>query len=195
MNEPYLLTEDNDRFYLDTPELNSYSIYEIGSTLAKLCRYGGMCPYFYSVAQHSVFVSEAIEDMGVEHKWERWPYYSALGLFHDANERGYSDLPSPLKHLVKPEYEALKDRCERYVFQCLGLADYFDFFKDILKAVDTEARVVERAMFNGTDIPKTLKWITVRENSAIMHKDVQWKEAYLMFVERIDYLKSAGWVS
>jgi 5'-deoxynucleotidase YfbR-like HD superfamily hydrolase len=65
---------------------------DIARALANLCRFGGHCRAFYSVAQHSVIVSELVEERGgdVEDAF--------AALMHDATEAYLGDMPHPLKH-------------------------------------------------------------------------------------------------
>lgn len=73
------------------PRVQEIRIGDIAHALALKCRYNGHCDYFYSVAQHSVLVSQKV------------PAESALwGLLHDASEAYLVDMPRPLK--VLPEF-------------------------------------------------------------------------------------------
>jgi hypothetical protein len=65
---------------------------DIAQALSNLCRFGGHSRAFYSVAQHSVIVSDLLADTGAA------PDAVLAALLHDAAEAYLGDLPHPLKH-------------------------------------------------------------------------------------------------
>jgi uncharacterized protein len=92
-----------------SPSPDEIAIVDVAHSLSQMCRFLGHTEGFYSVAQHSVLVSEHV------------PQDDALwGLLHDASEAYLCDLPSPIKR--DPEmhiYRIAEDRlmraiCERY---------------------------------------------------------------------------------
>lgn len=80
-------SEKNRTFDVVRPDPTLISIETIAHSLSMQCRFNGHCNAFYSVAQHSVLVSQVcmIEDA-------RW------GLLHDASEAYLGDVIRPLKH-------------------------------------------------------------------------------------------------
>lgn len=63
---------------------------DIAHHLSLICRYTGGCPFHYSVAQHSVLVSQYFS-VGM-------PQMRLAALLHDASEAFLNDLASPIKH-------------------------------------------------------------------------------------------------
>jgi hypothetical protein len=61
-------------------------ILDIAHSLSLQCRYNGACKFFYSVAQHSEFVSRHVP-----------PEDALAALLHDAEEAYTSDMTTPLK--------------------------------------------------------------------------------------------------
>lgn len=84
---------------LITPEV-------IAESLSKLCRYGGHCPGFYSVAQHSVMCSYE----------EGTPEEQMEFLMHDSSEAFVVDIPRPIKNLI-PEYRRIEDNLLKAIFE------------------------------------------------------------------------------
>jgi hypothetical protein len=89
---PYLQTVSGRRVNPLDPELEQLDIEDIARALGNLCRFGGHCRTFYSVAQHSVIVSQLVEERGGDAE----DVFAAL--MHDAAEAYLGDMPHPLKH-------------------------------------------------------------------------------------------------
>lgn len=65
---------------------------DIAAHLSKICRFTGATRQFYSVAQHSVHVSDMLPQ-----------HLKLIGLLHDATEAYINDMTRPLKRL-NPDY-------------------------------------------------------------------------------------------
>src|SRR4051812_41614297 len=95
-----------DFLKLDPNEIN---IKDIAHALAHTCRFNGHCKKFYSVAQHSVYVSQIVPEVD-----------APAGLMHDATEAYIGDMTRPLKAMF-PEFGALEDRLWRRIAGKFGL--------------------------------------------------------------------------
>jgi hypothetical protein len=71
------------------PDPTDVHLPDIAAGLAHTCRFGGHCRRFYSVAQHSIHVSDELP--------EDRPRLRLLGLLHDAGEAYVGDVPRPIK--------------------------------------------------------------------------------------------------
>lgn len=84
------------------PDIEDITLDDIAGALSKLCRFGGHTPVFYSVAQHSVLVSEIVKSIGA-------PKNIILGaLFHDAAEAYLGDIMTPVKRLFGNEFKSME---------------------------------------------------------------------------------------
>jgi len=116
------------------PNLESISIIDIAHALSNSCRYGGHCPRFYSVAEHSCFVADLaeLEDRGIA--------YLRAALLHDAEEAYLTDIPTPIKRQM-PEYAARGDALREAIFDRfnIGYSAYA-----AIKPYDRDAYELER---------------------------------------------------
>lgn len=125
--------------YMDTrrPMPSMISVEDIAHALANICRYGGHCRRFYSVAEHAVFVSTRLERRG--------NVFAALfsGLHHDDAEAYLGDIPRPLKPLLGKTYELLTNRMDAAIAVALSLPDISRAMHYEIKAADNWALFVE----------------------------------------------------
>ena len=160
-------TAKNKFDFLDLTS-NKFDMREIANSLSMLCRFNGHVPTFYSVAQHSVLVSNLCPK---RHK--------LTGLLHDAMETYIGDIVSPLKQQVEicgftaEEYEQLlwEKFSEQY--------NVPKKIPEVVKLADIEATLQE-AVFLGMDISE---WELGKPNSKFpMDKAWSWYEAKIEFL-------------
>lgn len=96
--EPWIQTYDGRKFDLVNGKYTDIDPVTIARVLSRKCRFGGHSSVFYSVAQHSVHVSDLIED-------RQNVQLRLAALLHDAHEvySGFGDVVSPAKHLLADE--------------------------------------------------------------------------------------------
>lgn len=101
----WIATYAGAKFFPFDPKVEEVNFTDIGHALSNLCRFGGHCSAFYSVAQHSVLVSMMSP-----------PDVALWSLVHDSSEAYLADIPSPLKKL--PEFEPYR-RAEKRVMEVI----------------------------------------------------------------------------
>jgi len=124
--------------YFDFENLtdNVIDIEDIAQGLSNTCRFGGQCPEFYSVAQHSVLVFQLLRDvLGVGD-----PADLTQGLLHDGTEAYLGDVVSPLKRLL-PGYRRAEHTLQRYIMTHFCLPIELD---DRVKQADLMALAIEK---------------------------------------------------
>lgn len=108
----YLQTYTGLHFYPADPQPDQICMEDIATALSRESRFAGHTNEFYSVAQHSVMVSDIVVAL---------PAYKLWGLLHDASEAYLKDLPWPVKTLC-PEYKVMERRLMRIIVGKYGLS-------------------------------------------------------------------------
>jgi hypothetical protein len=91
------------QFWPLDPRPEDVFIEDIAHALSMICRYNGHCKQFYSVAEHSYYISCAV---GKE--------LAIYGLLHDAAEAYMADLVRPIKKSV-PGFVAIENLLEQVI--------------------------------------------------------------------------------
>jgi len=138
---PYLQTVSGRRVNPFDPDPEQLDIEDIARALANLCRFGGHSRAFYSVAQHSVIVSELVEQRGGDAE----DVFAAL--MHDAAEAYLGDMPHPIKHRspLGTAFKAAEGHLEAVIHERFGIKP------DVpeIKRADRALLATERRVFSG----------------------------------------------
>jgi hypothetical protein len=94
-------TYTGGQFDLFEPDPDDVRLRDIAAGLAHICRFGGHCRCFYSVAHHSLHVSRELPSDA--------PRLQLFGLLHDAGEAYVGDIPRPFK-AEYDVFERIEDR-------------------------------------------------------------------------------------
>lgn len=128
----WFVTSAGRRFFPLAPRADDVTIDDIAHALSHVCRYGGHCREFYSVAQHSVHVSRLVP-----------PRLAFHGLMHDAAEAYVGDMVRPLKRCL-PAFSAIEARIFKAIAERFGLEPLSEEDAAIVKHFDSVALVTER---------------------------------------------------
>lgn len=135
MSEPdyngWISTFTNKKFYLFKPTIDMIDILDIAHGLSMICRFGGHTKQFYSVAQHSIIVSEICDNQ-----------YALEGLMHDATEAFLGDMVRPLKQKM-PEYVKVEDNLHDIINEKFNLNHSVEC-KVNIKEADNMALITEK---------------------------------------------------
>jgi hypothetical protein len=117
----------------DNPDPASIKLEDIAHHLSMICRFGGACPVFYSVASHSVYVTDLLPtELKVE------------GLLHDATEAYVGDMIKCIKRHCK-DYQRLEHVWELAIRDRFGLPTRpAPAVKAAIKRADIAALLAER---------------------------------------------------
>lgn len=99
----WMQTATGRQFWPLDPLASEVYIEDIATALSKLCRYGGHCRKFYSVAEHCVLMANAAP-----------PSFALAALMHDASEAYLSDVIRPIKRHL-PQYGEIEAALERVI--------------------------------------------------------------------------------
>ncbi len=118
MTSRWIQTFTGKKFFPLAPRPEDVDIRDIAHALALKCRFNGQCREFYSIAEHSLRVSNLLEIAA--------PHLALWGLMHDAAEAYLPDLGGPIKsafhihHSAHTEtFDAAEDRLLAVIAQAL----------------------------------------------------------------------------
>ena len=96
---------------LENPDLNHILLEDIIHALSNIGRFSGHARSFYSVAQHSMYLS-----------WIMPPELRLQALLHDGAEAYLQDLSGPLKHSIYlAGYRDLERQMQQRIFEKFGI--------------------------------------------------------------------------
>jgi uncharacterized protein len=168
---PTIMLQSGAWFDFCAPQASDFTIEDIAHGLAHICRYAGQCRSFYSVAEHSLLVSETADGFEFE------------ALMHDAAEAFLGDVTRPLKQML-PEFKRIEKDVEKAIFDRFGIAHPLpaEVKKADLRVLAAEQKQI---MPEGTD-----GWIRGRrvDPAPVTVRNLAPVDAKKAFLERFDAL-------
>jgi uncharacterized protein len=135
-NGAWIQTYTGKQFWPMDARPEEVDIQDIAHALSMLCRFNGHCNRFYSVAEHSVHVSNTVE-----------PKQALWGLLHDAAEAYLSDLPQPIKRQM-PDFGLFEDLLLEVIADRFGLSSTIP---PEVKQADMVLLATEKAVLMGKE--------------------------------------------
>lgn len=133
------------------PRPEDVRIKDIAHSLAHQCRFAGHTRNFYSVAEHSWFVSTLVPQEGA---------LPLAGLLHDGGEAYFVDIPKPLKDQLyatcgtgRESVSMLEFRIQQAIAQALDVTAPFTDWR--IKQADVAMLMAEADQLLG---PKPMPW-------------------------------------
>ena len=127
-------------FDLADPQPDQFTFADIAGALSKICRFGGQCEWFYSVAEHCWHCTQQAIADGLPVEAQR------AVLLHDAAEAFAGDIVKPLK-IMLGEYGRIERRIEDVIAAKFGLAKW----SDAVRKIDHEMLIAERRFMFTSD--------------------------------------------
>jgi len=103
-----IVTNSGKFVNLADPQPETICIEDIAHHLAHINRFTGATFQGYSVASHSLYVSDLVA-----------PEFKLIALMHDATEAYLGDISSPLKSIL-PEYKVIEARMHKAIADKMG---------------------------------------------------------------------------
>lgn len=122
-SDDWMTTYTGKKFYPTNPRVEDVDIEDIAHALSLMCRFGGHCKHFYSVAQHSYEAAKFATKIDPEIVLEV--------LMHDAAEAYVGDMIRPLKRCM-PLFKEMEEKVHSAIVKKFGLRSY----PRIVKAID-----------------------------------------------------------
>lgn len=173
-NGDWMQTISGGQFWPIDPRPGDVRIEDIAHALSMMCRFGGHCARFYSVAEHSVLVSRAVP-----------PADALWGLLHDAAEAYVADIVRPAKRFIRG-YSEVEDRIMAAICEAFGLP--LDMPPEVKRA-DNAVLADEAAQIMG---PAPATWTLPEPPSGAVIVGLSPAEARAAFLARFNELTTGG---
>lgn len=187
----WMITITGRQHYLsgDQVQENQIDIYDVAHALSQINRYTGHTKRPYSVAEHSMLVSELARHDG------KSALVQLACLVHDAHEAYSGDMSTPAKNAVGLQWAEFEHRQADRVRRALGLVETFNVHGRLIRHFDLVALATERreittynprhhAPWPVIDTPgeeiKPSSWARLNDLSCIRRRWSDWRDAFLL---------------
>lgn len=181
----WMLTATGAEFDLELAAPETISTLDIAAALAKINRFHGHTSRLYSVAEHSLHVSQMMErEHGITN-----PMGLLCGLMHDAHEAYTNDLSSPLKQVLDAQtnggWKRFEQHLQHQVLARYSMVSAFNDWTEEVKRADLQMLATERRdlmpptgpAWNILDQVQTSREISLHDYAGMEWTD--WRDAFL----------------
>ncbi len=177
IRNPNVDTISGRTFSMFHPKPEDIDIVDIAHSLALQCRYRGITKTFYSVAEHSVRVSQLIEH---DKELALW------GLLHDASEAYIGDIIRPLKHNMGGVYYDLERNFMSVIANKFNLAEtephLIRYLDDLILVTERRDLITDQWTDWGLKIIPLKKRIV----------PISWEHAKQAFLDEFEFLTTGS---
>ena len=134
----YIGTYYGGRFWVEDPRIEDVVLEEIAHAISLNCRFNGHTKHLWTVAQHSLLVTDLLMSGDISGVGEGDIKYTIglIGLLHDTSEGYMSDIPRPFKKTLE-DYLEIEGMVQTTIYEAFGLDRKFTEDPDILDLVKT----------------------------------------------------------
>jgi 5'-deoxynucleotidase YfbR-like HD superfamily hydrolase len=179
----WVVTFTGQKFNPLNPDPLTINIHDIAHGLSNICRFTGQTRNFYSVAQHSYYVSLLCD------KYKMW------GLLHDASEAYLNDIATPLKNSsVFERYRKAESWLQGMILSRFGIGE---------TEVPREVKGADEFMgvWEGMSFMPEYEGAFWTDRSKLLYDEGNYEplrpwqplEAEARFLQRFYSLKAEGW--
>jgi hypothetical protein len=154
------------QFWPLEPNSQDVCLEDIAHALALQCRFNGHCRCFYSIAEHSLRVTQILP-----------PELQLLGLFHDAAEAYVGDMVRPLKRQL-PAFEVAEREVWAVLAAKFGLPESLP--REVVHADNTLLATEARDIMAPTPAP----WVPLPDPLPERIVPWNWRYAESYFLQR-----------
>lgn len=168
----WIQTFTGKKFYPGNPKLEDICIEDIAHSLSMMCRFTGHCREFYSVASHSIHVSNQCSKENQLH-----------GLLHDASEAYITDVSRPVKRMKELSgYRDIENALQKIICKRFGLPEVEP---EEVKMVDVRMLSTEARDLMA---PLHIDWVQPSKPYEFKIKSISPRDANEQFIERFNEL-------
>lgn len=149
----WMQTYTSKKFYPTAPVVEDIDIIDIAHSLSMQCRYNGHVHTFYSVAEHCILMSYALEKTYPDR-----PDLWLEALLHDATEAYVGDMVRPLK-IQMPEFQAAEEVVAIAIGERFGVRQSCDMSPEVK---DADNRILTNERLNLLGEPPA-EWSSTAE--------------------------------